>query len=333
MGVERLELRDRLEDMLAFSAVARALSFAEAARELRVSASTLSRRVARLEAALGAALLRRTTRRVSLTEAGALYLERCTDVLHRLEEADALVSGFGGAPRGRLRVAVPNLFGQLQVAPLVPDFMRRYPRIELELSFQDRYVNLVEERFDVAVRIGALPDSSLVARRLATIRRFLVAAPRYPKGRKALAQPGDLASHPCLQFSHFQDGETWTLVRGVERTTVRIHPVLRADNAEALRLAALGGCGVSALATFLVDDDLRSGRLIRVLEDWALPEVGLFAVHPPSRLVAPKARVFVDFLAERLAGEPWERSGAARTRRARKQGVAGGMPLRQRGVE
>ncbi|WP_217446160.1 LysR family transcriptional regulator [Myxococcus llanfairpwllgwyngyllgogerychwyrndrobwllllantysiliogogogochensis] len=304
--MERLELRDRLEDMLGFSAVAKALSFADAARELRVSASTLSRRVARLEAALGTALLRRTTRHVSLTEAGALYLERCTDVLHRVEEAEALVSGLGGDPKGRLRVALPNLFGQLHVAPLIPDFMRRYPRIELELTFQDRYVDLVEEGVDVAIRIGALPDSSLVARRLATVRRLLVASPRYLRGRKPPARPQDLSAHPCLQFSHFADGETWTFSRGAERATVRVRPALRADNAEALRLAALGGCGVSALATFLVGEDVRAGRLVRVLEDWSIPEVGVFAVHPPGRLVASKARAFVAFVAERLAGEPWD---------------------------
>ncbi|MFP2912226.1 LysR family transcriptional regulator [Pyxidicoccus sp. 3LFB2] len=309
--MERLALRDRLEDMLSFTAVARALSFADAARELGISASALSRRIARLEEALGTALLRRTTRHVSLTEAGTLYLERCADVLTRVEDAEALVSGLAGEPRGRLRVAVPNLFGQLQVAPLLPEFMRRYPRIALELSFTDRYVDLVQEGFDVAIRIGTLTDSSLVARRLATNHRLLCAAPGYLRGRRPLTKPEDLAQHAGLYFSHLSDGHVWNLQRGDERVAARGRPVLVSDNAEALRLAAVGGCGVTVLATFLVAEDLRAGRLVRVLEGWSVPDTGIFAVHPPGRLVPSKVKAFVSLLAERYAGTPpWEREGS-----------------------
>ncbi|WP_437878431.1 LysR family transcriptional regulator [Sorangium sp. So ce513] len=308
--MDRAAIRDRLEDMLCFTAVARALSFAVAAQELGISASALSRRVARLEAALGTALLRRTTRRVSLTEAGALYLERCTDVLTRVEDADALVSGLAAEPRGRLRVAVPNLFGQSQVAPLLPDFLRRYPRIGLECSFTDRYVDLVQEGFDVAIRIGALTDSSLVVRRLATNRRILCAAPSYLRGRKHVTKPEDLAQHACLYFSFSAEGEQWTLQRGEEQVQARGRPALVADNAEALRLAAVGGSGVAVLATFLIAEDLRAGRLVRLLDDWSVPDTGIFAVHPPGRLVPSKVKAFVSFLAERYAGTPWERAGA-----------------------
>ncbi|MCP3141241.1 LysR family transcriptional regulator [Pyxidicoccus xibeiensis] len=311
--MERAALRDRLEDMLSFTAVARALSFADAARELGISASALSRRISRLEGALGTALLRRTTRHVSLTEAGTLYLERCTDVLTRVEDAEALVSGLAGEPRGRLRVAVPNLFGQLQVAPLLPDFMRRYPRIDLEFSFMDRYVDLVQEGFDVAIRIGTLADSSLVVRRLATNHRILCAAPGYLKGRRPLTRPEDLAQHACLYFSLLAEGQTWNLQRGNERVAARGRPVLVADNAEALRQAALGGCGVTVLATFLVAEDLRAGRLVKVLDGWSVADTGIFAVHPPGRLVPSKVRAFVSFLAERYAGTPpWERLPAKR---------------------
>lgn len=306
--MERAAMRDRLEEMLSFTAVARALSFADAARELGISPSTLSRRISRLEAALGTALLRRTTRHVSLTEAGTLYFERCQDVLTRVEDAEALVSGLAGDPRGRLRVAVPNLFGQLQIAPLLPEFMRRFPRIGLELSFMDRYVDLVQERFDVAIRIGSLPDSSLVARRLATNRRILCAAPGYLRGRRPMEEPGDLAQHACLFFTPLAEGPVWNLQRGEERAAVRGRPVLSADNAEALRLAAVGGCGVTILATFLIAEDLRAGRLVRVLEEWSVPDTGIFAVHPPGRLVPSKVRAFVSFLAERYEGTPpWER--------------------------
>lgn len=312
--MERVALKDRLEDMLSFTAVARALSFADAARELGISASALSRRIARLEDVLGTALLRRTTRHVSLTEAGTLYLERCTDVLTRVEDAEALVSGLAGEPRGRLRVAVPNLFGQLQVAPLLPDFLRRYPRIALEFSFMDRYVDLVQEGFDVAIRIGALTDSSLVVRRLATNRRLLVAAPSYLRSRRPPTKPEDLAQHACLYFSHLTDGQTWNLQRGQEQVAARGRPVLVADNAEALRQAAVAGCGVTVLATFLIAEDLRAGRLVRVLDGWSVPDTGIFAVHPPGRLVPSKVKSFVSFVAERYAGTPpWERVSPRRS--------------------
>ncbi|WP_246357896.1 LysR family transcriptional regulator [Pyxidicoccus fallax] len=311
--MERVAMRDRLEDMLSFTAVARALSFADAARELGISASALSRRIARLEGALGTALLRRTTRHVSLTEAGTLYLERCADVLTRVEDAEALVSGLAAEPRGRLRVALPNLFGQLQVAPLLPEFLHRYPRIALECSFMDRYVDLVQEGFDVAIRIGTLTDSSLVVRRLATNHRILCAAPSYLRGRRPLTKPDDLSQHACLYFSLLSEGQVWTLHRGEEQAQARGRPVLIADNAEALRLAAVGGCGVTVLATFLIAEDLRAGRLVRVLDGWSVPDTGIYAVHPPGRLVPSKVKAFVSFLAERYAGiPPWERVGTRR---------------------
>ena len=178
-------------------------------------------------------------------------------------------------------MALPNLFGQLQVAPLLPEFMHRPPGIELELSFMDRYVDLIHEGFDVAIRIGTLTDS----------------------------KPEDLAHQACLHFSFFADGETWTLRRGEERVAVRVRPVLRSDNAEALRLAAVGGCGIAFLATFLVGEDLRAGRLVRLLDGWSVPDAGVFAVHPPGRLVPSKVRAFVSFLAEHFAGTPpWERA-------------------------
>ncbi|WP_224368925.1 LysR family transcriptional regulator [Hyalangium versicolor] len=311
--MQRAAMRDRLEEMRSFVAVARAQSFADAARELGISASTLSRRITRLEGALGTALLRRTTRTVSLTEAGTLYLERSLDVLARVEDAEALVSGLASDPRGRLRVSVPNLFGQLQIAPLLPDFLRRYPRIALEVSFVDRYVDLIQERFDVAIRIGALEDSSLMVRRLALNRRILCASPRYLQDRRPLTRPEDLTQHACLHFSFLSEGPAWTLVRGQERVTVRVRPALSADNAEALRLAAVAGEGITVLATFLAGEDLRAGRLVRVLEGWSIPDTGIFAVHPPGRMVPSKVRAFVSFLRERFEGTPpWERPGACR---------------------
>jgi DNA-binding transcriptional LysR family regulator len=193
---------DRLGGMRAFVAVATRHSFVAAADELGLSASALSRRIAQLERALGCRLLQRTTRRVALTEAGALYLERCLDVLARADEADAAVSAFSAQPRGLLRVSLPNLYGQLRVAPLLPEFMRRHPLLRLEVTMEDRYIDLVEQRIDVGVRIGDLRSGDYVARRLALNRRRLCASPEYLRRKGTPLKPADLRGHACLQLWH-----------------------------------------------------------------------------------------------------------------------------------
>ena len=301
---------DRFQALIAFTSVARRLSFAEAARELGIDPSILSRRIARLEQRLGVRLLQRTTRRVSLTEAGATYLEQVHDVLGRLDDADAAVSGLGQAPRGRLRISLPNLFGQMRVAPLLPAFHARYPELLMELMFSDRLVDLVDEKIDVAVRMGTLAEGEsdqLVARRLAPNRRLLCAAPGYLARMGTPEVPEDLAGHACLHFSLFIGGDAWQLRNGERSVRIKIDPVMRADNGEALRHAALGGSGITLLGTFLAGDDLRAGRLVPVLPRWSVPESSIWAVYPSARFLPQKVRVFVDYLVEAFSGvPPWD---------------------------
>ncbi|MCR4267266.1 LysR family transcriptional regulator [Nitratireductor sp. ZSWI3] len=286
--------------MRAFVAVGQKLSFADAANELGISPSALSRRVAQLEDSLGCRLLQRTTRRVTLTEVGALYLDRCVDILARSEEADAAVSKLAREPQGLLRVTLPNLYGQLRVAPLLPEFMRRYPKLKLELSFDDRFVDLVARRADVGIRIGNLETGDYVARKLAPNKRFLCASPDHLNRFGHPTQIADLSRHACLHFSPLMEEGRWRLSHRGRKVEVPIDPVVRADNAEALRQLALGGQGIALLAGFLIDDDIRTGRLVQILPEWTIAESWVFAVYPHARFLPMKTRVFVDFLAETI---------------------------------
>lgn len=302
-----LSEHDRLAAMRAFATAARKLSFVEAAKALDIGASALSRRISSLEAALGCRLLNRTTRKVTLTEAGEIYLDRCLDVLARLEEAEAAVSSHALEPRGLLRVALPNLYGQKAIAPLLPAFMARHPHVRLQLLFEDRFVDLVEQRIDVGVRIGSLETGDYVARKLAANRRSLCAAPAYLDRSGAPRSIEDLAAHDCLHFSPLSDGSAWRLIRDGRDVEVPIEPTLQADNAEALRLAALAGLGIALLADFVVGEDIEAGRLVRVLPDWSVAESSVYVVYPHARHLPTKTRAFVDHLVESVTGraEPW----------------------------
>jgi DNA-binding transcriptional LysR family regulator len=305
MRAENLE--DRLTALESFAAVARRLSFVAAAEELGISASALSRRIGHLEARLRTRLFQRTARHVSLTEAGTVYLRYVTEALSHIADGQEAVSGYTTEPSGRLRVAVPNLFGQLHVAPRLPEFLRRNPRVTLELSFSDWVVDLVSAGYDVAVRIGVLESSDLVARKLAMIRRVLCASPEYLARHGRPEDPHELVNHACLQASTYPGHSRWRLQRDNETIDVVISPVIRADNAEALRQAALAGCGITLTATFVVGEDLKAGRLIRVLPDWDGAQSWLWAVYPHARFLPRKVRAFVDFLVDEFGDiPPWD---------------------------
>jgi DNA-binding transcriptional LysR family regulator len=305
MPPEKLE--DRLTALESFAVVARRLSFVAAAEELGVSASALSRRISHLEASLRTKLFQRTTRHVSLTEAGTVYLQYVTEALSHIAEGEAAVSGYTTEPSGRLRIALPNLFGQLQVAPRLPEFLRRNPHVSLELTFSDWVVDLVSAGYDLAVRIGVLESSDLVARKLAVIRRVLCASPEYLARHGRPANPDELVNHACLQASTYPSPSGWRLQRNDETIDVTIAPVIRADNAEALRQAALAGCGITLTATFVVGEDLKAGRLIRVLPDWDGAQSWLWAVYPHARFLPRKVRAFVDFLVAEFGDiPPWD---------------------------
>jgi DNA-binding transcriptional LysR family regulator len=300
---------DRLAALTAFAAVAEAGSFAAAARRLGRSTSRLSRQVAELEAALGSRLLHRTTRALTLTEAGRSYHEQVARILAELDAADLSVGRLQAAPRGRLRVAAPMSFGVLHLAPALPAFLDRYPEIDLDMAMNDRFVDLVEEGFDLAVRIGRLADSSLVARRLAPLRRVLCASPAFLAAHGTPRTPDDLARLPCLGYSNLLPQEDWSFADPVSGRPwpVRIKARLRVNNGDALRLAALAGVGLAPLPSFLVGPDLAAGTLVPLLDPYLRQEGAIHAVYPPARPLLPKVRAFVDFLAERFGPRPyWE---------------------------
>ncbi|HEV2677751.1 MAG TPA: LysR family transcriptional regulator [Aliidongia sp.] len=300
---------DRFGTVAAFVAVARRLNFAAAARALGVNGATISRRVRRLEEQLGARLLTRTTRRVALTEAGIAYFERCENVLAVLEEADLTVAMLNDArPRGLLRINLPIAFGRMHVAPLLPAFLDRYPDLRLDVSLSDAMVDLVHQQVDVALRIADLADSSLIARRLASNRRLLCASPAYLVRRGVPATPAELERHDCLHYTPHSPVDAWHLTGPEGSVTVPVSGVLRADSGETLYLAALAGHGIIMTPMFLAHEALARGDLVPILEGWASAPSAIYAIQPTRRLIPPKARVFVDFLAEQFAGTPsWER--------------------------
>lgn len=297
---------DRFAAIQAFVRVAETGSFTAAAERLRSSKSAVSRHVAALEAELGARLFHRTTRSLTLTEAGRGYCERATRILADLDDANLSVSRLQAAPRGKLRVNAPMSFGFLHLAPAIPDFLFRYPDVEIDMIMNDRFVDLVDEGFDVAVRIGALEDSSLVARRLAPMRRVACASPGYLKSRGVPASPDDLKAHDCLCYINVSLAHEWRFVAPDGRPwPVEVKGRLAANNGDALRAAALRGLGIANLPTFLVGGDLQEGTLVTVLDTFVPQDMSMSAVYPHARHLSPKVRAFVDFLAERFGPRPY----------------------------
>lgn len=293
---------DKLALLQAFAETARRLSFTRAASALGVTPSKLSRRVKKLEQLLGVQLLLRTTRRVTLSEAGEVYLGYVERILADMQEADAAAASLGDRPTGLLTVSVPWVFGRLKVAPVIPDFMCENPSIRVDLQFADHYVDLVDQGIDVAVRIGEMKDSSLRARRIADNHRGLVASPRYLDRYGRPASPNDLMEHKCLHFPNLASGDRWLLERDGTARLTPINPWMRANDAGALLDAACRGAGIALLSDFVAADALATGRLKRVLPDWSVPVTGVYAVYPEANYVPAKTRAFIAFLADRLTG-------------------------------
>ncbi|HLN23174.1 MAG TPA: LysR family transcriptional regulator [Patescibacteria group bacterium] len=297
---------DRLDSMEAFVRVAEAHSFSEAARRLNLSKSVISRQVSALEADLGARLFHRTTRSLSLTEVGQAYFERCARILADIDEANLAVSSHQANPRGKLRIAAPMSFGLLHLAPVIPAFLERYPDIEIDMSMNDRFVSLIDEGYDLAVRIGKLGDSSLIARTLAPARRVVCASPAYLAKRGTPLTPSDLTKHCCLTYSNMSLSDEWDFCTpDGTRWPVEVKGRLRIDNGDALRQAALAGIGVVMQPSFIVGRDLQAGTLTAVLTEYLAQDVAIHAVYPHNRHLSPKVRAFVDFLAERFGPRPY----------------------------
>jgi DNA-binding transcriptional LysR family regulator len=297
---------DDLSAMAVFARVVEMESFSGAARDLGLSKSAVSKRVAHLEDRMGLRLLNRTTRRLSLTEAGAAFYEGCRRVVAEAEAAERAVTRLASAPRGRLKVNAPMSFGVRHLAPALPDFMARYPELAVDLALNDRVVDLVEEGFDVGLRIVKLADSSLIARRLAPNRLVLCAAPSYLQAHGAPRSIDELKDHACLLYSYQTAGDVWRLGGPGGERRLAVAGRLRINNGDALLAAALGGLGVALLPCFICGEDVRAERLIHVLPEWSEPaDTAITAVYPASRNLSPKVRVFVDFLAERFGGTPY----------------------------
>jgi DNA-binding transcriptional LysR family regulator len=283
---------DRLATMRAFVAVADRGSFAEAARRLRLSPTAVTRAVAQLEDQLGLLLLARTTRSVKLTERGAIYLESCRQILADIDDADRLVMGADAAPRGTMAVAAPIMFGRLHVLPLVLRLLHDHPELSVRLTLSDRSVHLVEEGIDVAVRIGELADSQLVAIRVGEVRRVLVGSPDYLRARGTPTTPAALAGHDLVSFEGVEATNTWHFGPG-NATIVRTEPRLAVNTADAALAAAEAGLGITRTLSYQAQNGLAAGRLCLVLEDFATPAVPVHVVYPARRTGSANVAAFV----------------------------------------
>ena len=312
---------DRVIGIQLFIRIVETGSFSKASVDLGVTQPTATKHVAAVEARLGARLLNRNTRGVSATEIGALYYEKCKAIQRDLEEADNLASLLQSRIGGQLRISTSVAFGRRVLTPLVLAFMRQHPEISIDLSFDDRYVNLVEQGVDVAIRMGRLADSSLGARYLGRNPWVLVASPAYLKQHAAPKTPADVAAHPCLIYSSVQGDERWHFTGGTGTTgasdghdapreqSVAVHGPLRTNNLSVVLEAVLGGMGLAILPWYVAHQAVRAGRVTPLLADHALPVQEMHAVFPSPKLVPSKVASFIDFLQGQFTPEWWK--GAA----------------------
>jgi DNA-binding transcriptional LysR family regulator len=286
-----------LAQILTFVRVVRTGSFAAAARQLKVTGSVASKHIAKLEQELGMRLLNRSTRKLSLTEAGEAYYGHCERIVEEVENSQRALAELKAMPQGLLRVTAPVPIAA-RLGPLLREFLARYPGIKLELDPSNRVADLAAEGFDVALRVARSRPPKLVARLLGEIHVRLCAAPAYVRREGAPRHPAELARHNCLNMPSAMPGGVWPFVRGGERLEVAVRGTVQSDAVEALYDLALAGSGVTLLPEGMVSGDVRAGRLVALLPDWRLePGASLYAVHLPTRHVAPKVRVFIDYLA------------------------------------
>jgi DNA-binding transcriptional LysR family regulator len=292
-----------LEDLGTFVEVVESGGFNRAAKRLGISKTVVSRRIAKLETDLGARLLSRTTRGINPTEAGLEFKMRSERILADLGAAREAVAHQGGEVVGRLRLSAPLSFGVRYVAPILAEMARKHPRLEMDLSYSDRMVDLIGERFDAAIRIGTLRDSSLVARRIAPARSVYVASPDYLARNGRPHTPHDLATHQCLIYTGRVTTD-WQFHSGKRSISFRPEGRLRSDSGDAILQWAIAGLGITEAPSFMVSDAIATGSLERLLLDYPAPEYAIYVVRPPGAYVAGKVRVLIDTLVERLGGEP-----------------------------
>ncbi len=296
---------DKLAGMAVFAKVAEKQNFTAAARDLGVSKSAVSKQIQRLEDRLGVRLLNRTTRRLHLTESGQAFYERARRVVEEAEEAELAVTRLHGEPRGTLRINAPMTFGIQHLTPCLPDFLNRYPDLDVDISYNDRKIDLIEEGYDVGIRISDMDDSSLIARKLSPCRVAVVASPQYWDQNGRPSHPNDLKDHSCLIYEHRRTPGEWSF-SGPEGTfTVNVSGRVKSDNGDALVQMARAGLGVYQCPTFMCGEFISSGELERVLSDYVPSSISAYAIWPHNRHLSAKVRTFVDFLVERFGPRPY----------------------------
>lgn len=298
---------DKLNSMTIFTSVVENEGFSAAAVKLGLSRAQVSKAVAQLESYLGIRLLNRTTRHTSLTESGKIYYERTQTILDEINEIESIASNANQQPRGRLTISAPTSFGILQLQKAIPDYLKKYPDVQISLSLADRFIDVVSEGYDLVIRITALEDSSLIAKKLAPCKRVLCASPDYLQQHGEPKVPQDLATHHCLVYSNELKPDNWTLTGPTGAEKVKVNGPVCADNGDVLKATALSGLGIALLPTFIVGDALQSGELKQILKDYCPPDISIYSVFPSRRYLSVKVRTFIDFLTTYYGDNPqWD---------------------------
>jgi DNA-binding transcriptional LysR family regulator len=291
---------DTLTGMRAFVAVVEAGGFTAAEQKSTFSKALLSKYVSQLEERLQTRLLTRTTRSVSLTEDGQTYYQGCIDLLERADDLEGRLRDNKGDPQGLLRIAAPQTFGEMFISDAVADFCTLHDKINVDISYSDRFVNIVEEGFDLALRIRKPEDSSLIAKKLGTTSLLLCASPEYLENAPEISHPEDLPDHICIADSNFQGGGNWRFYREEEEFSIKIQPRFRINSARAARDLAILGKGITLVPGFAAVEEIRNGRLVQLLDEYSVQQSTIYAVYPHRRLLSRKTRSFIDFLADRF---------------------------------
>ncbi len=295
-----------LDDLMLFVNVVDANSFSKAAKHLGVTKSLVSKHISQLETRLGARLLNRSTRKLSLTEAGTLLFQHCKRIQQDIDTALLAVSYTQDQPRGKLRVNAPLSFGHLHLIPAVTDFMLSYPEIQVELLLGSQYANLIETGLDLAIQIKDLPDSALIAKKLAVRSTQVCGSPAYFSQHGYPRKPDDLESHNCLVYrTQGQTSNEWRFFENGVDKIIKVSGNLEVNSSLGLARAASAGTGLAKLPGYMISDDINQGRLETVLTEYCPRDIGIYAVYPQNRLIAPKVKVFIDFLADRFASESY----------------------------
>jgi DNA-binding transcriptional LysR family regulator len=311
-----------LEGLAIFAKVVETRSFAAAAAELKLSKATVSKAVSRIEARLGARLINRTSRRLALTDTGRQLAGRAAHILAEGEAAEDAALAQTTVPRGLVRLAVPMSFGLLHVAPVLPEFLAAFPEVSIDLQLSDAHVDLIGQGFDAAIRVAVLPDSSLVARRLCEMPRYLVGSPAYLGKHDRPKHPLHLAQHRCIGYGHAAAPETWRFAKDGKSASVRPSGPLRVNNGDAMLPALIAGTGLGILPEFILRDALAAGQLEKVLPDWSVPAGAVYWVTPAAGPRPKRVEVLADFLVEKLAPHTNRRARAAPTSTLRPSGKA-----------